>query len=77
MAAASLGPHKEQTPEPLPLQTGGKRSGLAPSTCRAWDHNVPNGNAFHFAPQKALLSVGTVTGLSLLLSSTGMPLTLP
>lgn len=54
---------------PKPLQTGGKRTGLVPSTCRVWDHDVPNGNAFHSGPQRALLSVGIVTGLSLLLSS--------
>lgn len=75
MVAASLCPCGEQTPEPLPGL--GKRSGLAPSTCRVWHHNVPNRNAFHFAPQRALLSVGTVTRLSLLLSSAWMPLTLP
>lgn len=75
MATVSLCPYREQMPEPL--QTGGKRSELADSTCRAWDHNVPNGSVFHFASQRALLSVGTVTRLSLLLSAAWMPFTLP
>lgn len=66
---------RAQTPETL--HTGGNRSELAHSTCRAWDHNVPNGNVFHFASQRALLSVGTVTRLSLLLSAAWMPFKLP
>lgn len=74
MGTVSLCPYREQTPEPL--QTGSKRTELAHSTCRAWDHNVPNGNVFHFASQKALLSMGTVTRLSLLLSAAWMPFTL-
>lgn len=74
MGTVSLCPYREQTPEPL--QTGSKRTELAHSTCRAWDHNVPNGNVFHFAFQRALLSMGTVTRLSLLLSAAWMPFTL-
>lgn len=75
MATVPLCPHREQTAEPL--QAGGKRSELAHSTCRAWDHNVPNGSVFHFASQRGLLSVGTVTRLSWLLSAAWMPFTLP
>lgn len=52
MATVPLRPCREQTAEPL--QTGAKRSELAHSTCRAWDHNVPKGNVFHFASQRAL-----------------------
>lgn len=75
MATVPLCPYREQMPEPL--QTGGKTSELAHSTCRAWDHNVPYGNVFHFASQRALLSVGTVTRLSWLLSAAWMHFTLP
>lgn len=68
MAAASLRPCREQT---LPLKIRISTfylQGLGPQ-CHS-------GNAFHFAPQRALLPVWTVTGLSLLLSSAWMPLTL-
>lgn len=37
---------------------------------------LPNGNIFHFISQRALLSVGTVTRLSLLLSAAWTPFTL-
>lgn len=50
---------------------------ISTSSCRAWDHDVPSENAFYSVPQRDLLSVGTVPGLSLLLSFTQMPLTLP
>lgn len=75
MATVPPCPYREQMPKPL--QTEDKRAELAHSTCRAWDHNVPNGNVFHFASQRALLSVGTVTRLSLLLCAAWMPFTLP